>query len=45
MIPFDYSQKEILIKGRINGSEDMEFLLDTGASETIIDRRVATSIF
>jgi Aspartyl protease len=40
-VPFDYSQREIVIKGRINGSEELEFLLDTGASDTIIDRRVA----
>ncbi len=40
-VPFDYSQREIVIKGRINGSEEMDFLLDTGASDTIIDRRVA----
>jgi predicted aspartyl protease len=38
---FDYSQREIVIKGHINGSEEMDFLLDTGASDTIIDRRVA----
>lgn len=40
-VPFDYSQREIVIKGRINGSEELDFLLDTGASDTIIDRRVA----
>jgi predicted aspartyl protease len=40
-VPFDYSQREIVMKGRINGSEELEFLLDTGASDTIIDRRVA----
>lgn len=40
-VPFDYSQREIVVKGRINGSGEMEFLLDTGASDTIIDRRVA----
>jgi len=44
-IGFDYSQKEILVKGRINGSEEMDFILDTGASETIIDRRVAAEYF
>ena len=44
-VPFDYSQKEIVIKGRLNGSEELEFLLDTGANETIIDRRVAAEHF
>ncbi|HNG72832.1 MAG TPA: aspartyl protease family protein [Candidatus Obscuribacter sp.] len=40
-LPFDYSQRELLVKGRINNGEELEFLFDTGASETIIDRRVA----
>ncbi len=41
-IPFEYSHSEIIIKGRINnGHDDLFFLLDTGASQTIIDRRVA----
>lgn len=44
-IPFDYSQKEIVIKGRLNGSDELDFILDTGASETIIDRRVAAEQF
>jgi predicted aspartyl protease len=40
-IPFDYSAKEIVIKGRINSTDELDFLLDTGASETIIDRGIA----
>lgn len=40
-LPFDYSQRELLVKGRLNNGEELEFLFDTGASETIIDRRVA----
>lgn len=45
VIPFDYAQKELLVKGRINNGEEMDFLFDTGASETIIDRRVAAENF
>lgn len=40
-LPFDYSGREILVKGRLNSGEELDFLFDTGASETIIDRRVA----
>lgn len=40
-VPFDYGQREILVKGRINNGEELDFLFDTGASDTIIDRRVA----
>lgn len=41
VVPFDYQQREILVKGRINSGEEVTFLFDTGASDTIIDRRVA----
>lgn len=45
VIPFDYTQKELLVKGRLNNGEEMDFLFDTGASDTIIDRRVAAENF
>ncbi|MDR3614297.1 MAG: aspartyl protease family protein [Candidatus Obscuribacterales bacterium] len=45
VVPFDYSQREILVKCRINGGDELEFLFDTGASETLIDRRVAAECF
>lgn len=45
VLPFDYSQRELLVKGRINNGEELDFLFDTGASETIIDRRVAAESF
>ncbi|MBN9396320.1 MAG: aspartyl protease family protein [Candidatus Melainabacteria bacterium] len=38
---FEYAHKEILVKCRLNQGEEIDFLFDTGASETIIDRRVA----
>jgi predicted aspartyl protease len=44
-VPFDYGQKEIVCKGKIEGSGDLIFLFDTGSSETIIDRRVAALLF
>lgn len=45
VLPFDYSQKEILVKGRLNNGEEVDFIFDTGASETIIDRRIAAENF
>lgn len=30
-----------MVKGRLNNGEELDFLFDTGASDTIIDRRVA----
>lgn len=44
-VPFDYSHKEIIVKARVNDSDDLDFLLDTGASDTIIDRRIAAQYF
>lgn len=41
IIPFLYSHKEILIKARLNGSEVLDFLFDTGTTQTVIDRRTA----
>jgi predicted aspartyl protease len=46
VVPFDYSQREIVVKGRLNSaSDELEFLVDTGASDTLIDRRVAAENF
>ncbi len=40
-IPFLFSHKEIVIKARLNGSEPLDFLFDTGTTQTVIDRRTA----
>ncbi len=40
-IPVQYTHKELLVKARINDGEPMDFLFDTGANQTLIDRRVA----
>lgn len=44
-VNFSYVQNEVLVKGRVNGGEELLFLFDTGASDTIIDRRVAAEHF
>ena len=40
-VPFLFSHKEVLLKVRINDGEPMDFLFDTGANQTLIDRRLA----
>ncbi len=40
-MPFSYSHKAVLVPVRINHGDNLDFLLDTGASQTIIDRRVS----
>jgi len=44
-VPFEYSDNEIVVRCRVNNSEDLDFLFDTGASDTIIDRRIAAQNF
>lgn len=44
-VPFEYADNEIVVKCRLNNSEDVDFLFDTGASDTIIDRRIAAQNF
>lgn len=44
-VKFDFYKNEVLVKGRLNNGEELVFLFDTGASDTIIDRRVAAEHF
>jgi hypothetical protein len=44
-IPFEYARQQIIVKTRINGGEPLDFVFDTGASETIVDRRTAAENF
>ncbi len=41
LVPMLFSHREVLVKVRINGGEPMDFLFDTGANQTLIDRRLA----
>ena len=43
-IPFRYGSRHVWIKASINGAPPMDFLLDTGASGTSIDRAYAAQI-
>ena len=40
-VPFEYCQSEIVCRGKIDNYEPLWFLIDTGTSDTIIDRSVA----
>lgn len=39
-VSFDYYGGEILVPVRINGGEELDFLLDTGSGQTIVDRKI-----
>lgn len=44
VLPFEYSGNEIVIKARINGGAEAKFIVDTGASQSVIDKTAAASL-
>ncbi len=44
VIPFEYLGNEIVIAARINDLPEGKFVVDTGASQTVIDTKMAQSI-
>jgi predicted aspartyl protease len=43
-IPFEYIANEIVVKAKVNGGEDYRFLIDTGATQNVMDQAVASSL-
>jgi hypothetical protein len=43
-IPFDYVANKIIVKMRLNRQNTYNFILDTGASQTVLDKSVAQSL-
>lgn len=43
-VPFEYSGNEILIKAKINGGAEQKFIVDTGATQSVIDKAAATAL-
>jgi predicted aspartyl protease/tetratricopeptide (TPR) repeat protein len=44
VLPFEYVGNEILVKVRINSGKECKFILDTGASQTVVDKAVAQTL-
>jgi len=44
IIPFDYVYNQILIKARVNDTQDATFIVDTGASQSMLDEKFAQKI-
>lgn len=42
--PFEYQANEIVAKAKINGKDELRFIVDTGATQSIIDKSVAKQI-
>lgn len=43
-VPFIYSNNQILVKAKVNGVKDLLLLLDTGATQTILDSQRAKEL-
>lgn len=43
-LPFEYTNEKIVVTARINSGPELHFLLDTGSSQTVIDKSVAASL-
>lgn len=43
-IPFEYTGNEIIIKARINNGPEGRFIVDTGASQSVIDKSAAAAL-
>jgi predicted aspartyl protease len=44
VLPFDYVQNKIIVRVRLNRQVDCRFILDTGASQTVIDKATAATL-
>ncbi|HEY9870087.1 MAG TPA: aspartyl protease family protein [Candidatus Obscuribacterales bacterium] len=40
-LPFDYVANEIVVRARVNNKTDLKFILDTGASQSVLDKGIA----
>jgi len=43
-IPFEFISNEIVLKVRLNNQFDQRFILDTGASQTVVDKALASTL-
>ncbi len=43
-LPFDYLSNEIVIRARVNGQDDLLFIVDTGATQSLIDKSEAQKL-
>ncbi len=43
-LPFEYAYNQVLAKAKINGDKDAIFIIDTGASQSMMDQTYAETI-
>ncbi|CAN5450413.1 hypothetical protein BH11CYA1_BH11CYA1_36570 [soil metagenome] len=44
IVPFEYTSSEIVVTTKVNGLHDLRFIVDTGATQCLLDKSVATKI-
>ncbi len=44
VIPFEYSGNQIVVKARINNGQEQRFIVDTGASQSVLDEATAVAL-
>ena len=42
--PFEYAYNQILVKAKINGDKEATFIVDSGASQSMLDKTFATTV-
>ena len=43
-LPFDYISNEVIVKAKVNDKEELTFVIDTGATQSVLDRSVAKTL-
>lgn len=43
-VPFEYTSSEIVVTTKVNGLHDLRFIVDTGATQCLLDKSVAAKI-
>jgi hypothetical protein len=43
-IPFDYISNEVIVKAKVNDKDELNFVIDTGATQSVLDKSVAKTL-
>jgi hypothetical protein len=43
-IPFDYVSNEVIVKAKANDKDELAFVIDTGATQSVLDKSVAKTL-
>jgi hypothetical protein len=43
VVPFEYLSNEVIVKAKVNDKTELRFLLDTGATQNVMERKSATA--